>query len=262
MTQMNAPFDQTYEQPGEAPRTSGLAVWSLICSIVLCCPVTTVLGVLLGLAAMFTISGNPAKKGKGLAIAGILLGVIFTAAWGVGGVWVGGFISETSDLMLRKAPEAVVFGVNEDYAGFKAAMYGDAAAASNDEIKAFFEEIESRYGELQACSFDDTTPAPPPQPGSPIISFPYRFDCANETVSGELEFVLVEPGTYNRVMAVSRITVFDSQRGDLVFPDVPPLDNAEGDAGEAVDEVVDEAVDDVVDEAVDDVVNEAGGDDG
>ena len=72
MTQFESPFDAG--DPGEQ-KISGLAIGSLVCSLICCVPVTTIPGILLGIWAMVSIGNNPARKGKGLAVAGIMLGV-------------------------------------------------------------------------------------------------------------------------------------------------------------------------------------------
>ena len=78
MSQLGAPFDIPQDR-----KTSGIAIASLVCSLICCIPVTTILGILLGVGAMVSIGSNPEKKGKGLAITGIILGAVFTAlqAW-------------------------------------------------------------------------------------------------------------------------------------------------------------------------------------
>jgi len=59
-------------QPEQPPKTSGMAIASLICAI-LCAPV----GLVLGIIALIQISSNRAAlKGSGLAIAAIVIGVI------------------------------------------------------------------------------------------------------------------------------------------------------------------------------------------
>ena len=81
-------FDTTFgEQPLVEQKTSGLAIASLVCSLIICCPLTTLIGPFLGLAAVLTIGSNPARKGKGLAMAGIIIGIFATVGWGTITVW-------------------------------------------------------------------------------------------------------------------------------------------------------------------------------
>ena len=86
-----APSLPSDEPAFESGKTSGLAISSLICSIICCLPFTTIPGILLGAGALLSIGKNAALRGRGLAITGIVLGVIFTigqvliypAIWGV-----------------------------------------------------------------------------------------------------------------------------------------------------------------------------------
>ena len=68
----------------DAQKTSRLAVGSLVCSLILCCPITTIVGPLLGVGALLQIGGNPALKGRRIALAAIALGIAFTLWQGVG----------------------------------------------------------------------------------------------------------------------------------------------------------------------------------
>jgi hypothetical protein len=63
-------------------RTSGVAVASLVCGLLLCIPfLTGLLAIILGLVG---ISGtkNPAVRGRGMAIAGLILGILSLIGWG------------------------------------------------------------------------------------------------------------------------------------------------------------------------------------
>jgi hypothetical protein len=67
--------------PAESPRTSGLALASLILALVGALTVIgTILAIVAGVLGLRAISKNPARlRGNGYALAGIILGVLFTA---------------------------------------------------------------------------------------------------------------------------------------------------------------------------------------
>mgnify|MGYP006281257871 CR=1 FL=1 len=67
-----APQVNPYAQP---PKTNGMAVAGFVLSILYC---TAVLGLIFSAVALYQISKNPNQGGKGLAIAGLVLGIIFT----------------------------------------------------------------------------------------------------------------------------------------------------------------------------------------
>ncbi|MBX9737371.1 MAG: DUF4190 domain-containing protein [Phycisphaerales bacterium] len=78
------PFGPQGDAPYAGPqRTSILAICSLVSSLICCIPVVTgVLGILLGAGALIGISSSRGRVGgRGLAIGGILLGIITTVVW-------------------------------------------------------------------------------------------------------------------------------------------------------------------------------------
>ena len=67
-------------------RTSKLAITALVSSVIFCCPITTILGILLGLFAFIRIRGDAALRGGALAVLAILIGGVATAGqWWAGG---------------------------------------------------------------------------------------------------------------------------------------------------------------------------------
>lgn len=75
-------------QPGygvPATRTSGAAIASLICGILGCIPViTSLLAIILGFVGI-SATGKPGVSGRGLAIGGLILGIVGLLGWGIGG---------------------------------------------------------------------------------------------------------------------------------------------------------------------------------
>lgn len=75
----------------EPPRTSAMAVVSLVLSVVGCCLPIGLLGALIGIFSLVGISRSQGRvSGRGLAIAGIIIGVINT------GIWIGGWLAVTN----------------------------------------------------------------------------------------------------------------------------------------------------------------------
>jgi hypothetical protein len=79
------------------PSTSGLAIASLICSIAgfVVCQIVSIVGIILGIVALNQIGNSMGTKtGRGLAIAGIVVGVaglaligLLLVVFGVGNIW-------------------------------------------------------------------------------------------------------------------------------------------------------------------------------
>jgi len=69
------PYPGFYNEP---KRTSGMAIASLVLSLLglFSCGITALLGLIFGIVALKEISDNPNVEGKGLAIAGVIIGPI------------------------------------------------------------------------------------------------------------------------------------------------------------------------------------------
>jgi len=74
-------FNEHYADAGP-PRTSVLAILSLVCSLICFIPGLSAIGSLLGVFALLGISASKGRvKGTGLAIAGIAVGVVVSLLW-------------------------------------------------------------------------------------------------------------------------------------------------------------------------------------
>ena len=215
-------FDTTFDpQPPAATKTSGLAITSLIFSLIVCCPVTTIIGPLLGLISLITISGNPARKGKGLAFTAIAIGIIATAGWCTVTVWG----HKNMNIPVQHGPrEALVAGFSGDLAGFRAGFLGEAANASDQEVRAFLDTLRSRYGEYSSCELDrDELGANPPsfeELLKPVKRYPYILRFEQATVKASIEFGSQDPLTGKFLWGVKfgTIVVYDEAQGDVIYP--------------------------------------------
>ncbi len=220
MTQFESPFDAV--DPGEQ-KTSGLAIGSLVCSLICCVPVTTIPGILLGIGAMISIGNNPARKGRGLAVAGILLGVIFTAGQAYVYPKVIDFAGKTFELVMNGPNEALAVGFANDPVAFKSHFYGTGAQATDAEAQAFIATLRSRYGEFQSCHYNEqvqTTPAF----GQPSSVFPYILTFDNATLDANVQIIWFDKRTDSMVYKVGWMTVKDPDPdlGDLRYPAKTP----------------------------------------
>jgi hypothetical protein len=80
------------QSPAATRRTSGLAITSLVCGIVgLFLHFLSILAIIFGGVALAQIGKNPALKGRGMAVAGLVLGIITVIAWIAIIVWAESF---------------------------------------------------------------------------------------------------------------------------------------------------------------------------
>jgi type II secretory pathway pseudopilin PulG len=69
--------------PPQQAKTSGLAIAALVLGIIGCIPALGLVGLVLGIVALATIPSNGTVKGRGLAIAGIVLPVFWFLVIGI-----------------------------------------------------------------------------------------------------------------------------------------------------------------------------------
>ncbi len=77
----STPVPPAYSTPA-AGRTEPLAIWSLVLSLlgIVCCGfVVAIPGIICGHLALGKISRDPALQGRGMALAGVIIGYIVTA---------------------------------------------------------------------------------------------------------------------------------------------------------------------------------------
>lgn len=129
-----------YPQPGMYPqRTSAAAVTSLIFGIIGCLVVTGLIAVITGIIGI-SATKNPAVKGRGMAIAGLILGLL---GMGAGGVCIGGggliyFAAKPAIQTVSGLAEAASKG---DYD--KAMQFVDANKVPKEKLVAIVDDLKS-----------------------------------------------------------------------------------------------------------------------
>lgn len=209
-----------YDASGGMPRTSGLAVASLVCSLICCVPITTIPGVILGGLALGAMSKNPNLTGRGMAIAGIVLGIIFTIAQiGIGVSVYRGYEE------FRNTPARILEpGFAGDYATMRDNFGRHGQAVSDEQAQAFIEELRDRYGELDGSSVDmwqtiETMQQMQPGDTEMVFHGELVFEQQRVDIEFTLDFTDVEQRDHP---VIASMRIIDSERGDLVFP--PPTD--------------------------------------
>lgn len=215
------------------------ALASLFCGVGFGCPPLALLAPLLGIAGVSQVHHRPDQyKGRNLAIAGIILGLVGIAVWAVGLRWA----DRNVRTPILDGPEpALQQAFAGDYAGFRSFFTGPAANASDAEIAAFVQELARRYGGFQGMTLgtvqtrdvreDDIQPAD--------IVRPYLIRCSEGAVEADARFVAFQPGGFLDFVGKWRwIIIRDPSLGDFSFPadavaeyerqpaDAPPADDS------------------------------------
>ncbi len=219
--QQNPYGDPQDEMAGQPRKTSGIAITALILSIVGLIPCigvcTAPFGILLGLISAVMTGSSSAKKGRGLAITAIIIGLLAAGVqYGTWTVVQKNFIKPVED----GPKSALLAGFSGDIAGFRAAMHTPASNATDEEITAYIETLRQRYGNLNDVVFDELRGSTSsPQFGATSQVFPYLLQFDSGTVDADAEIVFSDQTTGQAwVMKPSVITIIDPDLGDITFP--------------------------------------------
>ena len=216
MTQFpSSQFEMYGDEAGQPRKTSGLSITALVLSLVgLCCGCTAPIGVLLGIIAFATTGPRSPKKGRGMAVAAIIVGLILSLLWGGFAYWASSKYYE----MLQLPDTALRAGFAGDIATFKSKFHGAGATAPDAEAEAFISELRSRYGNFVSATVDQSGPPPKQSPGQPIVPLPFQFTFDNATLSGEVEFIILDEQSSELVLKMGTITINDPNSTSLVYP--------------------------------------------
>jgi hypothetical protein len=181
------------------------------------CPPASLVAPFLGLRALVEIKSHPERRGRGLAVAGIAIGLATTLGW----VCFGGWWHLRARVPMIEGPRtALVSGQAGDLAGFRAGFAAEGEAASDDEAAAFLQTLTARYGRLLGSEQDrgaDAAAVPASSaPGRRRIHYLLEFESGR--VAAETEFVLREAGRGGFVFRFAWIAIRDDRLGDLVYP--------------------------------------------
>lgn len=138
-----------YANPGMMPqRTSAAAVASLIFGILGCLVITGIIAIITGIVGI-KATKNPNVKGRGMAIAGLILGLIGTLGGGlcIGG---GGIAAMMAWREMKPAVESVSNFAKAAEAGDydRAMQYVDQNAISKEQLQLIVDDLKS-LGEFQ-----------------------------------------------------------------------------------------------------------------
>jgi len=212
----------------EPPRTSAMAIFALVCSLIFCCPLTTIPGILFGVIAAITIKGSGGRKrGMGMAITAIVIGTLGTGL--VAGVffmpWMAGhslvsIIRESYALVAEGPGRALRTGLGGDIAGFKASFHGQGAALPDETATAFLDELTARYGAFQIAYPDEQKMQGRAPMGQEAMTMPYILVFDSGKVSADAELIFADPRNQQApfVMKLGWIHVRDEVKPDLRYP--------------------------------------------
>ncbi|MBL8761979.1 MAG: DUF4190 domain-containing protein [Phycisphaerae bacterium] len=148
---------ESFDSEIAAPqRTSILAILSLVCSLICLIPGTGVLAAIFGISALIGIKGSRGRVGgTGLAVAGLIVGLLFTMIWI--GIVIGatkmmqGFTSQFTGPM----NQAIVAMDTGDYTRVRTMLTPEANQGATDEqINAFRAAYQGELGSFKGVPTD------------------------------------------------------------------------------------------------------------
>jgi hypothetical protein len=202
-------------RPDSVPNAWALV--SLLCSLGFFCPAGPVLGLFLGLRALARYRAEPARAGRGYAVAGVVIGGVGAGLWVATALWWN--VHVRRPLLEGPAPQLTA-GLSGDVVAFKAGFHGPGAEAPDDQVREFLANLRQRYGRFIGATQDRGVAEDRPfDPGHPRVDYILHFDGGEVAV--EARFVLVARGLRGPVLKLARLAVRDDARGGLVYPSEP-----------------------------------------
>ena len=214
MHSMPLPMDPA---PSPPPRMSVCAVASLVLGLVLCCPLTSLAAIVLGAVGLNATKARMAS-GRGLAIAGLALGLVGTALQVAFGAW--SYTTIYAPLMQGPAP-ALRAGLDRGGAAMVEQFVAPEDSSLEAEATAFLDTVKSRYGSLVACELDRSTQAPTPDSKRPEFEADFEIRFERATIKARSCTLITTPDG-RLSMKLRWIELIDPALGDLRFPAAEP----------------------------------------
>ena len=151
----------------EPPRTSKLAIASLVMTVLSCCSICGVVPIVMSIISIIRIKLNPALRGMGIAVIALILNSGLTVA---SSIWLlpqaKQMLEQVFGLILRGPADAIRVGQTGDVEGFLASVYREGPdAPDTEDAAAFLDALTERFGEIQSSVIQDQNRGAP-QPGA------------------------------------------------------------------------------------------------
>ena len=195
---------------------SKLAVASLVCALIFCCPIVTIFGPILGVIALLKMKSKP-QLGKGLAIAGVLLGALTTALSIIAIVIAISFGIEFMNTITKSATDVILASYSQDYEAARHHMLGHPLTVSDEEISAFGSELQTRYGVFDSVVVDWGAQDQKLHPVGQQSPMPVILIFETESVNATFMFEIVPGGDFVESKFCC-IKIHDTKNGDIIFP--------------------------------------------
>jgi hypothetical protein len=200
------------------PRRSGLATAAMVCSFIVCCPITTIVGPILGLIALISLKGKSHISGKGFAWTAIIVGLISTILWAVIGFLAVGKFMEFVEEVGEVTTTTIQAGFDKDNTTFRAGLAQSSSDVSDEEITQFINELESRYGTFDSAvmNIEEQDQTLKPTANEAPLSMQLIFETT--TIPADVLMHVIPGSSFEFELKLGCIRIKDAKHGDLVFP--------------------------------------------
>ena len=223
-------FESEMMPTGPAPM-SGMAVAGFVSSLIVCCPVLSpLLGLIFSLVGLSQTKGG-LRRGRGLAIAGLIIAIIMVPIHGWGVPSLGRFI-----LSALRLPVVAAAWQSGDLEAGSQALYAMASpdlktTKTEDELAAWISAEFSKRGGLQSF-VPDVNQQAEPSSDRKLIRYRWKAEFPNETVVVFTDFQVDMWGHMyfeNIVIGDSEWIVTQDSQPDSGTGDEPTDDKSTGD---------------------------------
>lgn len=244
------PYAGQYDLPEQVvpERTSIMAILSLVFGI-LCVPLFGLIAIFLGVFAMFGIKASRGRvSGTGLAVAGVVLGIIATLIWGgcVGTAYVG--IKALEGEIGPRITETISSIQNNDASALSAKLDPSVRDQLGPEtIQNFRDSYVAKHGEFERLPqgiaewFEAYSILGPQMQGLQgrqyVIPFPGKFQNGWALILVELNVTQPDPSAQPGALPIANIVISDGSSEIKLLsgviapvPAVPSLPDADADA--------------------------------
>ncbi len=197
---------------------SGLATIAMVCSFIICCPITTIVGPILGVIALLTLRGKPQLTGKGFAWTAIVVGLISTILWVGAGLFFGRMALKFIEQAGEVTTTTIQAGFDKDYTTFRAGLSQSSSDVTDEEIDQFITELESRYGTFDSAVMNMEEQQQGIKPTANEAPLPIRLLFETTDVPADVLMEVIPSGGFEFEFKLGCIRINDAKLGDLIFP--------------------------------------------
>ncbi len=197
---------------------SGLAITALVFSLIICCPITTIIGPILGVIALIRMRGKQHISGKGFAWSAIVVGIIATVLWAIASIFIAKFATEFVEQTKRVSTETIQAGYDGDYDTFRSHLARSSSKVTDVEIKTFIELLNERFGTFDTAFLNMEEQNQEIQSTNQEAPIPIRFIFETKDTTGYIVFEFVPSKNFDYEMQIGCIKIRDSENGDIIFP--------------------------------------------